>query len=142
MKKMALLAIMLYTLLLLSCNNKNSENNEATIQTQKMLQGAWYTTTLETNGQVINTKEHPEALSSFVFKDDKVKLIQLGNNSENSGTFKISNDTVYINDIINNTNVMSIKLDKVTDNNLNITIIGQNVKMMMERMDVEDELKK
>ena len=126
----------------ISCNNKSGEDNGTTIQTQKMLQGAWYTTTLEANGQVINTKEHPEALSSFVFKDDKVKLIQLENNSENSGTFKISNDTVYINDLINNTNVMSIKIDKVTDNNLDITILGQNVKMMMERMNVEDELKK
>lgn len=134
--------ILLFPLFAISCNNKSGEDNGTTIQTQKMLQGAWYTTTLEANGQVINTKEHPEALSSFVFKDDKVKLIQLENNSENSGTFKISNDTVYINDLINNTNVMSIKIDKVTDNNLDITILGQNVKMMMERMNVEDELKK
>ena len=134
--------ILLFPLFAISCNNKSGEDNGTTIQTQKMLQGAWYTTTLEANGQVINTKEHPEALSSFVFKDDKVKLIQLENNSENSGTFKISNDTVYINDLINNTNVMSIKIDKVTDNNLDITILGQNFKMMMERMNVEDELKK
>ena len=136
------LFLLLLPLLTVSCNSKSNDIDETRIQMQKLLQGAWYTTTLEANGQVINTKEHPETLSSFVFKDDKVKLLQIGNNSENVGTFNISNDTVYICDIINNTNVMSIKINKITKNNLDITILGQNVKMMMERMNDEGELNK
>lgn len=136
------LFLLLLPLLIVSCNSKSNDIDETRIQMQKLLQGAWYTTTLEANGQVINTKEHPETLSSFVFKDDKVKLLQIGNNSENVGTFNISNDTVYICDIINNTNVMSIKINKITKNNLDITILGQNVKMMMERMNDEGELNK
>ena len=134
------LFLLLLPLLIVSCNSKSNDMDETRIQMQKLLQGAWYTTSLEANGQVINTKEHPEALSSFVFKDDKVKLLQIGNNSENAGTFNISNDTVYICDIITNTNVMSIKINKITKNNLDITILGQNVKMIMERMNDESEL--
>ncbi len=140
MKKIIL--FLLIPLVAVSCNNKSSKDNGTINQTQEMLQGAWYTTTLEANGQVINTNEHPDALSSFVFKDDKVKLIQLGNDSENVGVFKLSNDTIYIYDIINNTKVMSIKIDKVTEKNLDITILGQNIKMMMKRMDDENELNK
>ena len=106
------LFLLLLPLLIVSCNSKSNDIDETRIQMQKLLQEAWYTTTLEANGQVINTQEHPEPLSSFVFKDDKVKLLQIGNNSENVGTFNISNDTVYICDIINNTNVMSIKIKR------------------------------
>lgn len=136
------LFLLLLPLLIVSCNSKSNDIDETKIQIQKLLQGAWYTTSLEANGQVINTKEHPEVLSSFVFNDDKVKLLQIGNNSENAGTFNISNDTVYICDIITNTNVMSIKINKITENKLDITILGQNVKMMMERMNDEGELNK
>lgn len=131
------LFLLLLPLLIVSCNSKSNDIDETRIQMQKLLQGAWYTTTLEANGQVINTQEHPETLSY-----DKVKLLQIGNNSENVGTFNISNDTVYICDIINNTNVMSIKIKKITENNLDITILGQNVKMMMERINDEGELNK
>ena len=97
MKK--ILFLLLSVLFVVSCNNKGNE-----AQTKKLLQGAWYTTTLEAYGQVISTKEHPEALSSFVFKDDNVKLLQMGNMSDNVGAYRISNDTIYINDIVNRSN--------------------------------------
>ena len=113
-------------------------SNEAA-KTKKLLQGAWYTTTLEAYGQVISSKEHPEVLSSFVFKDDNVKLLQMGNMSDNVGAYKISNDTIYIYDIVNNTNVMTIKIDRITEKNLDITVLGQDVKMKMERMEDKKE---
>ena len=87
---------------------------------------------------MISTKEHPEALSSFVFKDDNVKLLQMGDMSDNVGAYRISHDTIYISDIVNNTNVMTIKIDTISDKNLDITILGQDVKMKLERMEDKD----
>lgn len=131
MKK--ILFLLLSVLFVVACNNKSNE-----AQTKKLLQGAWYTTTLEVNGYMISAKEHPEALSSFVFKDDNVKLLQMGNMSDNVGAYRISHDTIYISDIVNNTNVMTIKIDTVSDKNLDITILGQDVKMKLERMEDKD----
>lgn len=131
MKK--ILFLLLSVLFVVACNNKSNE-----AQTKKLLQGAWYTTTLEVNGYMISTKEHPEALSSFVFKDDNVKLLQMGNMSDNVGAYRISHDTIYISDIVNNTNVMTIRIDTVSDKNLDITILGQDVKMRLERMEDKD----
>ena len=117
------LLILIASLFVVSCNNSAKETEVNNSNTQEQLQGAWYTTTLEANGQVIYTKEHPEALSSFVFKDDKVKLIQMGNHSENGGTYKVSNDTIYIFDIITSQRVMAIKIDSLSETNFDITVL-------------------
>lgn len=117
-------------MLVFSC----SKTDEKNAKTKELLQGAWYTTSVEVNGQVINTKERPEALSSFVFKEDKVKLLQMGNLSEVGGIYKIKNDTIFINDLIVDKCVMTIKIEKISENNLDIDILDQNVKMKMERM--------
>ena len=63
----------------------------------------------------------------------------MGNMSDNVGAYKISNDTIYIYDIVNNTNVMTIKIDRITEKNLDITVLGQDVKMKMERMEDKKE---
>lgn len=132
MKKTLLLLVVFS--FFLSCNNNEDKN----AQTSEQLQGAWYTTSLEVNDQVISTKEHPECLSSFVFKDDKVKLLQMGNHSEQGGIYEISNDTIYIHDIITDQCVMTIKINELSEKNLDILVLETpNVRMKMERM--EDE---
>lgn len=108
---------------------------EETLNNEK-LQGAWFTQSLEVNDQIIDTHEHPECLSSFVFKEDKVKLIQLSNKSENGGYFKISNDTIYIHDLITDQCVMSLKVNDLSEKRLDLKVLdGQGVRMILERVD-------
>ena len=119
---------------LMSCSTKgNHVEKEGTLNMEK-LQGAWYTQSLEVNDQMIDTHEHPECLSAFVFKDDKVKLIQLSNNSENGGCFKISNDTIYIHDLITDQCVMALKVNDITENELDLKVLDeQGVRMKLEK---------
>ncbi len=54
------------------------------------------------------------------------------------GTFRVSNDTIYITDIITNQTVMTIKINEITDKSLDLSVLdAMNVRMKMERM--EDE---
>lgn len=97
---------------------------------KELLQGAWYAQSLEVNNQIIDTHEHPECLSAFVFKDDKVKLIQMSNNSEN----KISNDTIYIHDLVTDQCVLKLKVNEITEKRLDLSVLDeQGVRMMLKR---------
>ncbi len=119
-----------------SCNTKGNSMESESVLNKEQLQGAWYAKSLEVNNQIIDTHEHPECLSAFVFKDDKVKLIQMSNNSENGGYYKISNDTIYIHDLVTDQCVMKLKVNEITEKRLDLNVLDeQGVKMMLERME-------
>lgn len=120
----------------MSCATKGNRMEKEGTLNKEQLQGAWYAQSLEVNSQVIDTHEHPECLSAFVFKDDKVKLIQMSNNSENGGYYKISNDTIYIHDLVTDQCVMKLKVNEITEKRLDLSVLDeQGVKMMLERME-------
>ncbi len=119
-----------------SCNTKDNSMESESVLNKELLQGAWYAQSLEVNNQIIDTHEHPECLSAFVFKDDKVKLIQMSNNSENGGYYKISNDTIYIHDLVTDQCVMKLKVNEITEKRLDLSVLDeQGVRMMLERME-------
>ena len=114
----------------MSCNTKGNSMESESVLNKELLQGAWYAQSLEVNNQIIDTHEHPECLSAFVFKDDKVKLIQMSNNSEN----KISNDTIYIHDLVTDQCVLKLKVNEITEKRLDLSVLDeQGVRMMLKR---------
>lgn len=122
--------------LVVSCNTKGNNMESESVLNKEQLQGAWYAQSLEVNNQIIDTHEYPECLSAFVFKDDKVKLIQMSNNSENGGYYKISNETIYIHDLVTDQCVMKLKVNEITEKKLDLSVLDeQGVKMMLERME-------
>ncbi len=133
MKKLILLLVM--SQVLVSCNTKVEK--DGTINKDE-LQGAWYTQSLEGNDFTIDTHEHPECLSAFVFKDDKVKLIQMSDKSEKAGYYKISNDTIYVHDLITDQCVMTIKVNDLSEKKLDLKVLdGEVVRMILARFDNE-----
>ena len=64
-----------------------------------------------------------------------IAQVYVKSDDDNTAILVARDDTIYFNDLINNITVMTIKIDRISEKNLDVTIIGQDVKMKMERME-------
>lgn len=139
MKKLMLLLVIFQ--FLVSCNTKTDHVKKEGALNKDELQGAWYTQSLKVDDLIIDTHEHPECLSAFVFKDDKVKFIQLSDKSEKAGYYKISSDTIYIHDLVTDQCVMTIKVNDLSEKKLDLNVLdGQVVRMILARFNNNKEV--